>query len=88
MPGAFILTLTRITGICSGVILSEILAVLVFPKSATSEALTHMRTALKKLTELNTMAWQHGPLLGIPTAPKDTTDGASQAAVSEYAAAA
>ena len=58
------LTITRITGICSGVILSEIMAVLVFPRSATGEALTHMRTAMKKLTVLNALAWQHGPLLG------------------------
>lgn len=62
--GALVLTITRITGICSGVILTEILAVLVFPRSSTSEALTHLRTALKRLTELNAMAWQHGPLLG------------------------
>ncbi|KAK9809523.1 hypothetical protein WJX73_008638 [Symbiochloris irregularis] len=62
--GALVLTITRIAGICSGVILSEIMAVIVFPRSATSEALSHMRTALTHLTELNALAWRHGPLLG------------------------
>ena len=45
-----------------GVILSELTSVLIFPRSATQEALLHLRNTLKKLTELNAMAWQHGPL--------------------------
>ena len=56
------MTLTRILGICFGVVLSGISSVLIFPKSATEEALVFLRKALKNLTELNAMAWQHGPL--------------------------
>ena len=57
------LTITRILGISFGVLLSEIVSVVVFPKSATQEALVLLRKSLQKLTELNAMAWQHGPLL-------------------------
>lgn len=35
---------------------------LIFPKSATHEALILLRKSLENLTELNATAWQHGPL--------------------------
>ena len=60
--GALTLTLTRISGICFGVLLSEISSVLIFPKSATQEAVLLLRKSLENLTELNAIAWQHGPL--------------------------
>ena len=60
--GALALTLTRISGICFGVFLSEVTSVLIFPKSATHEALILLRKSLENLTELNATAWQHGPL--------------------------
>lgn len=62
ITGSLLLALTRISGICFGVLLSEITSVLIFPKSATGEALLLLRKSLKNLTELNAMAWQHGPL--------------------------
>ena len=40
-------------GICAGVVLSEIAAVIFFPASATADALRQMRTALQKVAELN-----------------------------------
>ena len=43
-------------------ILTEIASVLIFPASATGEALRHMRTALNKLAELDSMTWQDGPV--------------------------
>ena len=52
----------RSAGICTGVILTEIASVLIFPASATGEALRHMRTALNKLAELDSMTWQDGPV--------------------------
>ncbi|KAK9806935.1 hypothetical protein WJX72_007993 [[Myrmecia] bisecta] len=60
--GALTLTITRISGIVSGVVLSLITAVLIFPKSATEEALANMRKSLESLTKLNKAAWQHGAL--------------------------
>ena len=60
--GALALTLTRISGICFGVFLSEVTSVLIFPKSATQEAIVLLLKSLDNLTELNAIAWQHGPL--------------------------
>lgn len=60
--GALTLTLTRISGICFGVLLSELSSVLIFPKSATQEAILLLRKSLEDLTELNAIAWQHGPI--------------------------
>ena len=51
----------RILGIACGVILLEITAILVYPRSASQEAVAKMGQALEKLAELNRMTWVHGP---------------------------
>jgi hypothetical protein len=56
-----LLAAMRVLGIASGVLLSEFFAVIIFPKSATQEAVAKMGTALKKLAELNCAVWEHGP---------------------------
>ena len=63
-------------GICTGVILTEIASVLIFPASATGEALRHMRTALNKLAELNSMTWQYGPVS--PRKPHNGQNGEAE----------
>ena len=35
---------------------------LIFPKSATLEAIQLLRKSLENLADLNAIAWQHGPL--------------------------
>ncbi len=57
----FLLGAMRVTGIASGVLLSELYAVLIFPKSATQEAVAKMKTAMQKLGDLNRLVWEHGP---------------------------
>lgn len=56
-----IVVVQRILGIACGVILLEITAVLVYPRSASQEAVAKMGQALEKLAELNRMTWVHGP---------------------------
>ena len=51
----------RVLGIACGVLLLELTAILVYPRSATQEAVAKMGTALEKLAELNRMTWVHGP---------------------------
>lgn len=51
----------RVLGIACGVILLELTAILVYPRSATQEAVAKMGQALEKLGELNRMTWVHGP---------------------------
>ncbi|BDA46028.1 hypothetical protein COCOBI_08-1200 [Coccomyxa sp. Obi] len=68
----FLLAAMRVTGIASGVLLSELYAVLVFPKSATQEAVAKMKTAMQKLGDLNKLVWEHGPW---SPAPQDFTAG-------------
>lgn len=57
----FLLAAMRVLGIASGVLLSEVAAVLIFPKSATQEAVAKMGVSLKKLAELNKIVWERGP---------------------------
>ncbi|KAK9843259.1 hypothetical protein WJX74_009376 [Apatococcus lobatus] len=57
---AFVLAITRMTGICLGVLLLEACAVIIFPKMATQEALISMQAAMSGLVELNRKAWQQG----------------------------
>ncbi|CAL8462165.1 g1696 [Coccomyxa elongata] len=57
----FLLAAMRVTGIASGVLLTELYAVLIFPKSATQEAVAKMKTAMQKLGNLNKLVWEHGP---------------------------
>ena len=51
----------RVLGIACGVLLLELTAILVYPRSATQEAVAKMGSALEKLAELNRMTWVHGP---------------------------
>ena len=51
----------RVLGIACGVILLELTAILVYPRSATQEAVAKMGLALEKLAELNRMTWVQGP---------------------------
>ena len=53
--------LQRVLGIAFGVILLEITAILVFPRSATQVAVEKMGSALQKLAALNQMTWIQGP---------------------------
>lgn len=55
--GDFVTLVSRITGILSGVIVSLVLAVIVFPKSATQETLSRMKSAFESLLELSDAAW-------------------------------
>jgi hypothetical protein len=56
------LAISRVIGISCGVVLMEVGSVLIFPKSATESSLEEMAIALRKLTEMNRVAWGHGPL--------------------------
>lgn len=58
----FLLAAMRVTGIASGVLLSELYAVLIFPKSATQEAVAKMKAAMQKLAGLNQLVWDQAPL--------------------------
>ena len=60
--GALAVTITRVSGISLGVLISLVLSVLVFPRSASSEALGCIKEAMQALAELNTLAWQNGVL--------------------------
>ncbi|EIE24279.1 hypothetical protein COCSUDRAFT_41535 [Coccomyxa subellipsoidea C-169] len=74
----FLLGAMRVTGIASGVLLSELYAVLIFPKSATQEAVAKMKTAMQKLGDLNRLVWEHGPWnpsQGLAEAPPRRADG-------------
>ena len=53
--------LQRVLGIACGVLLLEITAILVFPRSATQVAVEKMGSALQKLAALNQMTWVQGP---------------------------
>ena len=55
------LPVQRVLGIACGVILLELTAILVYPRSATQEAVAKMGLALEKLAELNRMTWVQGP---------------------------
>ena len=57
---------TRISGIVFGVFLSLLLCVLVFPKSATHEAVDNMWHAFADLSALNALAWSGGRTEGPP----------------------
>lgn len=68
--------LSRVVGIIAGVVVSVILAVFVFPKSATEECLTHIRRSLVSLDRLCDGAWQHG-LFAMTQGPDDSQSDAS-----------
>ncbi|CAL5227833.1 g10862 [Coccomyxa viridis] len=57
----FLLASMRVLGIACGVIILELTAILVYPRSATQEAVAKMGLALEKLAELNRMTWLQGP---------------------------
>ena len=59
----------RVLGIACGVILLEITAILVFPRSATQVAVEKMGSALQKLAALNQMTWVQGPWQAPAEAP-------------------
>ncbi|KAL3150857.1 hypothetical protein ABBQ32_000610 [Trebouxia sp. C0010 RCD-2024] len=50
--------ITRVAGIISGVLLSLVLSVLLWPKSASEQAMRHMKAALLALDQLSALAWQ------------------------------
>ncbi|KAK9857975.1 hypothetical protein WJX84_004815, partial [Apatococcus fuscideae] len=54
---AFLVALTRIGGIVGGVMITLVLAVTVFPKSASHEAADTMSAALQGLMQLYALAW-------------------------------
>lgn len=54
---AFIVALTRCSGIILGVFLSVLLAVLIFPKSASHQATDNLSEALQAICELSQLAW-------------------------------
>eukprot|EP00803_Ostreobium_quekettii_P001150 evm.model.scf_354.3 EVM.evm.TU.scf_354.3 scf_354:8182-14300(-) len=51
--------LSRIAGMIAGVVLMEILAVTVYPKSATQEVVRNIRSVLLGLCKLNQISWEH-----------------------------
>eukprot|EP00891_Asterochloris_glomerata_P003447 jgi/Astpho2/3447/Aster-x0164 len=57
-------TATRVGGILVGVLLSLALSVLLWPKSASQEALRHLLHSLQSLQRLNALAWQ-GSVTGL-----------------------
>ena len=59
---------TRISGIVFGVFLSLLLCVVVFPKSATHEAVDNMWHAMTDLSALHALAWTGGRHEGPPGA--------------------
>lgn len=52
------MAVTRISGIIYGVLLTMIMSVLVFPKSASHQATDNLKAGLIKLAELNIVAWR------------------------------
>ncbi len=54
---AFLVAITRIGGIVGGVMITLVLAVTVFPKSASHEAADSMSAALQGLLKLYALAW-------------------------------
>ncbi len=53
-----LLTVTRIGGISSGVLIMLFLSLVILPKSATLEAVGNVSSALKTLVALNTLTWK------------------------------
>ena len=68
--------LSRVVGIIAGVAVSVILAVIVYPNSATEECLTHIRRSLISLDRLCDGAWQHG-LFAMTQGSEDSQSNAS-----------
>ncbi|KAL0033900.1 hypothetical protein WJX77_010072 [Trebouxia sp. C0004] len=67
--------ITRVVGIIGGVLLSLLLSVLLWPKSASEQAMRHMKAALGALEQLNAVAWQHADALDHVTWPKQQSGG-------------
>ena len=63
---------TRISGIVFGVFLSLLLCVVVFPKSATHEAVDNLWHAMTDLSALHALAWSGGRHEGPPGAHHHT----------------
>lgn len=57
LADAFLVAVTRIGGIVGGVLITLVLAVTVFPKSASHEAADTMSAALQGLMQLYALAW-------------------------------
>ena len=74
--------LQRVLGIACGVILLEITAILVFPRSATQVAVEKMGAALQKLAALNQMTWVQGPWQAPQAHAADTPAKGSRCACS------
>ncbi|GMH37329.1 hypothetical protein BSKO_05202 [Bryopsis sp. KO-2023] len=51
--------LSRIVGMIAGVLMANILAVLIYPKTATQEVVSSLVTVLDGLSGLNQIAWSH-----------------------------
>ena len=73
---------TRISGIIYGVILTMIMSVLVFPKSASHQATDNLKAGLEVLAELNTIVWKRQDsctaaldILQPATVAEECTDG-------------
>jgi len=65
---AAIVAATRISGIVFGVFLSLLLCVVIFPKSATHEAVDNTWHAMTDLSALHALAWSGGRNEGPPGA--------------------
>ena len=52
-----VVLISRVAGICAGAVVSLVLAVVVFPESATIKCLQDTRCALKTLVDLSEAAW-------------------------------
>ena len=70
----------RVLGIACGVILLEITAILVFPRSATQVAVEKMGSALEKLAALNKMTWIQGPWQAPQAGPAEAPAKGSRSA--------
>ncbi|CAK0786828.1 hypothetical protein CVIRNUC_010042 [Coccomyxa viridis] len=55
---AYLVALTRISGIVGGVLVMLLLSVIIFPKSASHQASDNMTEALVSLVNLSTLAWR------------------------------
>mmetsp|Transcript_8270 Transcript_8270/g.24700 ORF Transcript_8270/g.24700 Transcript_8270/m.24700 type:complete len:646 (-) Transcript_8270:2468-4405(-) len=55
-----LIMVTRISGICGGVLLSLLASIVIFPRSASQEAIRHTAKALQALTELSSQVWSEG----------------------------
>lgn len=57
---ALLVMMTRICGICGGVLLSMMASVFIFPRSASQESIRQMAKALTALSEVSSLVWSEG----------------------------